>query len=157
LTLIKQLVMIETRWIPPEPGFSLYIRPTLIGTRPALGVAASTHAILYVILTPTGPYFPPSISMPRKRNWISLFASSTNVRAWPGGTGAYKLGLNYAPCFEPQRKAENLGYSQILWLLPVDTETGKEWLVTECGQMNFMCVIKRDDGGERCRIWSCMR
>jgi len=139
--------MIDARWIPALPGYSLYIRPTLIGTRPALGVAASTHAMLYIILSPTGPYFPPSHTTPRRRDWISLFASSRNVRAWPGGTGAYKLALNYAPCFEPQREAAKLGYSQILWLFPIEKEGGKEWLVTECGQMNFMVVIKRDDGG----------
>jgi len=69
------------------------------------------------------------------------------VRAWPGGTGAFKLGLNYSPCFEPQREAARRNYSQILWLLPIDSERNKEWKVTECGQMNFVCVLKRDDGG----------
>lgn len=147
LKLIKKLVMVDARWIPSLPGYSLYIRPTLIGTRPALGVAASTHATLYVILSPTGPYFPPSLTTPRRRSWISLLASSTNVRAWPGGTGAYKLGLNYSPCFQPQKEASKLNYSQILWLLPVEIEGRKEWKVTECGQMNFMCVVRRDDGG----------
>ncbi|KAF8525119.1 branched-chain amino acid aminotransferase II [Hysterangium stoloniferum] len=147
LYLIKKLVLIEQRWIPPLPGYSLYIRPTLIGTRAALGPAASDSALLYVVLSPTGPYFPPSLSNPRRRSWIPLFASSSNVRAWPGGTGAYKLGINYSPCFEPQREAAKKNYSQILWLLPVDTARGKEWKITECGQMNFMCVLKRDDGG----------
>lgn len=33
LELIKRLVMVEARWIPSEPGHSLYIRPTVIGTR----------------------------------------------------------------------------------------------------------------------------
>ena len=33
LKLIKKLVAIEARWIPRVPGHSLYIRPTLIGTR----------------------------------------------------------------------------------------------------------------------------
>ena len=33
LKLIKQLVLLEQRWIPTTPGHSLYIRPTIIGTR----------------------------------------------------------------------------------------------------------------------------
>ena len=33
LKLIKQLVMIEKRWIPTVKGHSLYVRPTIIGTR----------------------------------------------------------------------------------------------------------------------------
>ena len=34
LKLIRRLVKIEERWIPRVQGHSLYIRPTLIGTRP---------------------------------------------------------------------------------------------------------------------------
>ena len=33
LKIIKQLVLLEQRWIPTTPGHSLYIRPTIIGTR----------------------------------------------------------------------------------------------------------------------------
>jgi branched-chain amino acid aminotransferase len=139
--------MIDARWIPTLPGYSLYVRPTLIGSRPTLGLTASSHATLFVILSPACPLFPASLTVPRRRNWISLLASSKNVRAWPGGTGEYKLAGNYSPCFEPQIEAAKQNYSQILWLLPFETEGKKDWKVTECGQMNFMCVLRRDDGG----------
>ena len=33
LKLIQKLVHIESRWIPNRKGYSLYVRPTLIGTR----------------------------------------------------------------------------------------------------------------------------
>ena len=36
LTLIKRLIEIEARWIPNKPGYSLYIRPTIVGTRPGM-------------------------------------------------------------------------------------------------------------------------
>ncbi|GJJ13841.1 hypothetical protein Clacol_008098 [Clathrus columnatus] len=149
LILIKRLIMIDQRWIPSLPGYSLYIRPTIIGTRVGLGVTESNYALLYVILSPSGPYFPPSRSILKRRNWVRLLASSSTsaVRAWPGGTGSYKLGLNYSPCFAPQREAESKGYSQILWVLPVDTDKGKDWKVCEAGNMNVMCAIRRDDGG----------
>ncbi|KAJ1310769.1 hypothetical protein OPQ81_009290 [Rhizoctonia solani] len=133
LKLIKKLVQIETRWIPKIQGYSLYIRPTMIGTRPAIGVAASTHACLYVICSPTGPYFPTGYKP------VSLWAEQDAVRSWPGGTGAYKLGINYAPCFKPQREAAQKGYQQILWIL------GEDQRITEVGQMNFFVVFKRDD------------
>jgi len=147
LALIKKLVLIDQHWIPTQPGYSLYVRPTLVGTRVGFGVAASPHALLCVVLSPTGPYFPRTRVTSRKRCWTTVLASSTSIRAWPGGTGDYKLALNYAPCFAPQIEAEKMGYEQILWLLPVETPAGKEWKVTECGQMNFWCVLKRDDGG----------
>ncbi|TEB29331.1 branched-chain amino acid aminotransferase II [Coprinellus micaceus] len=132
LTLIKRLVAIEKRWIPNKPGYSLYLRPTVIGTRPALGVTASDSACLYVVATPTGPYFK------GKARAVSLLAVNENVRAWPGGTGGHKLGLNYAPGFLPQREAAKKGYDQILWLL--------EDRITEVGAMNVFVVVKRDDG-----------
>ena len=85
-------------------------------------------------MSPTGPYFPTG---PKP---ISLLAVHEQARSWPGGTGGYKLGLNYAPCFEPQRRAAKLGYMQVLWLL------GE--VITEAGAMNFFVVVQRDDGGE---------
>ncbi|KAF5376854.1 hypothetical protein D9615_007289 [Tricholomella constricta] len=135
LTLIKRLVAIDARWIPTKPGHSLYIRPTIIGTRAALGVAASDSAMLYVIMTPTGPYFNTA-----NAKGIPLLAVGTTVRSWPGGTGGHKLGLNYAPGFLPQRLAAEQGYSQILWLL------GDDHKITEAGAMNFFAVVARDDG-----------
>lgn len=132
LVLIKRLVDLEKRWIPNKPGYSLYLRPTIIGTRPALGVAASDHACLYVVVTPTGPYFK------GEARGISLLAVNESVRSWPGGTGGHKLGLNYAPGFAPQREAAKQGYEQILWLL------GDR--LTEVGAMNVFVIVKRDDG-----------
>jgi len=134
LTLIKRLVTIESRWIPSEPGYSLYIRPTVIGTRSALGVAASDSSMIYVLLSPCGPYFRGDVK------GIPLLAVGESVRSWPGGTGGHKLGLNYAPGFLPQRIAAEQGYSQILWLL------GDDPRITEAGAMNFFAVVQRDDG-----------
>jgi branched-chain amino acid aminotransferase len=127
--------MLDARWIPQARGCSLYIRPTLIGTRPSLGVSASRHAALYVILSPTGPYIRDS-----EGKGISLLAMGDQVRAWPGGTGGYKLGLNYAPGFVAQRAAATLGYQQLLWLLG---ET-----VAEAGAMNVFAVFESPDGGK---------
>ncbi|GBE87081.1 branched-chain amino acid aminotransferase II [Sparassis latifolia] len=132
LELIKKIVTLEQRWIPNKTGCSLYIRPTVIGTRPNLGVRASDSALLYIILTPAGPFFRTG---PRP---ISLLAVGDSVRAWPGGTGGHKLALNYASTFKPQQYAEKLGYEQVLWLL--------QGTVTEAGAMNFFVVLKRDDG-----------
>ncbi|KAF8628138.1 hypothetical protein AX15_004073 [Amanita polypyramis BW_CC] len=140
LTLIKRLIALEARWIADRPGYSVYIRPTIIGTRSTIGVAASDSSMLYVLLFPAGSYF----SNNAGGGVISLLGVSEHVRAWPGGTGEYKLGLNYAPGFMPQASAKEKGYDQILWLLP----HGKEKKITEGGAMNFFVAVKRDDGGE---------
>lgn len=56
LTLIKELLKVDSRWIPEGKGSSLYIRPTLIGTQPTLGQGNIAEALLFVITCPVGPY-----------------------------------------------------------------------------------------------------
>ncbi|KDR66556.1 hypothetical protein GALMADRAFT_130755 [Galerina marginata CBS 339.88] len=151
LKLLKQLIVVESQWIPSEPGQSLYIRPTMIGTRSTLGLQASDRAMLFVILAPTGASgaFPgsalskslsrarsESVSKPLMGKTVSIIAQGSAVRAWPGGAGNHKLGANYAPTLLPQLKAAREGWDQILWL---NGET-----VTEAGSMNLFVVVKKE-------------
>ncbi|KAF5374348.1 hypothetical protein D9758_004699 [Tetrapyrgos nigripes] len=141
LTLIKKLVVIEKRWIPSESGYSLYVRPTVIGTRNHLGVKESDSALIYVMCSPTGPYFPLARGLGVPEGYIkpvNLLAVSSHVRAWPGGTGGHKLAVNYSPGFLPMTHAMKQGWDQILWLRG-DT-------VMEVGAMNFFICVTRDDG-----------
>ncbi|KAG8952010.1 hypothetical protein FRC04_005343 [Tulasnella sp. 424] len=134
LQLIKKLVALDAHWIPQVPGYSLYIRPTLIGNMHALGVGPPNKALLFVICSPVGPYYKNGFKP------VKLLATTEYVRAVPGGTGSYKLGANYAPCLIPQAEAMAQGYDQNLWLL------GPEHYLTEVGTMNLFVVLKRDDG-----------
>ncbi|EJT98891.1 branched-chain amino acid aminotransferase II [Dacryopinax primogenitus] len=132
--LIASLVRMDERWIPSEPGHSLYIRPTLIGTQNALGVGPSTSALLFVICSPVGPYYKGGFKP------IALLATTKHVRAAPGGIGSYKLAANYAPGIIPQLEAAMEGYAQNLWL------QGKEHFLTEVGTMNLFVVLRGEDG-----------
>lgn len=69
---------------------------TMIGTQAGLGVGPSTDVLLFVIMSPVGPYYSTGFKP------VSLLASTRDVRAWPGGTGGYKLGANYAGGVVPQ-------------------------------------------------------
>ncbi|KAI4247391.1 MAG: hypothetical protein L6R42_009626 [Xanthoria sp. 1 TBL-2021] len=89
--LISRFVRMEERFVPATRGYSLYLRPTLIGTQRTLGVGPPGSALLYLIASPVGPYYPTGFKA------ISLAATSSAVRAWPGGVGDRKLGANYAP------------------------------------------------------------
>ncbi|KAL0950902.1 hypothetical protein HGRIS_007661 [Hohenbuehelia grisea] len=131
LELIKQLVRIDRHWVPKEPGHSLYIRPTLIANQRAIGVTPPNEALLFVILSPVGPYFPKP---------VTLYATTEFIRAAPGGTGSFKLGVNYAPAVMPQKMVAEKGYSQNLWL------HGPEHYLTEVGTMNMFVVFKLEDG-----------
>lgn len=118
-------------------GYSLYLRPTMIGTQAALGVNPPNSAMLFVIASPVGPYYPTGFKA------VSLEATDYAVRAWPGGVGDYKLGANYAPCIVPQQKAMSRGFHQNLWLF------GKEEYITEVGTMNLFLAIKDKETGQK--------
>ncbi|KAJ2159196.1 branched-chain-amino-acid transaminase bat2 [Coemansia sp. RSA 552] len=131
LQCIKELVKVDERFIPNDYGYSLYIRPNFIGTEPNLNLHYSREALLYVYLSPVGPYFPRT---------VRLIANTKEARAWPGGVGNYKLGGNYAPALRPAMEAVKRGYDQILWLL------GDDHYVTEVGTMNFFLFWTNADG-----------
>lgn len=132
--LIGELVKTDSRFIPQEKGYSLYLRPTLIGTTASLGVTTPKDALLYVICSPVGPYFKSGFKA------VSLEATDYATRAWPGGVGDKKLGANYAPCIQAQLMAASKGYDQNLWLFGPDKN------VTEVGAMNFFVVFQSEDG-----------
>lgn len=127
LALISTLLKVDSDWIPDKPGYSLYIRPTIIGTGASLGVSPSNRALLFVICSPVGPYYRTGFSA------VSLYAEDRFVRAWPGGTGSYKIGANYAGGILPQTQVAPSGYQQVLWIF------GDEHYITEVGTMN--CFI----------------
>lgn len=137
IELIAKLVKIDERFIPDERGYSLYLRPTMIGTQKTLGVGPPGSALLYVIASPVGPYYPTGFKA------VSLEATDYAVRAWPGGVGDKKLGANYAPCIVPQLEAASRGHQQNLWLF------GEEQYVTEVGTMNMFAAIRDKKTGQK--------
>jgi branched-chain amino acid aminotransferase len=93
--------------------------------------------MLYVIASPMGNYF---TSGPRA---VSLEATASPVRAWPGGVGDCKFSGNYAPSIVPQEESGSRGFQQNLWLLA----EGENTYVTEAGTMNIFIVrINKQDG-----------
>ncbi|KAL8903962.1 MAG: hypothetical protein Q9207_003577 [Kuettlingeria erythrocarpa] len=139
--LIARFTRMEERFIPSSRGYSLYLRPTLIGTQRTLGVGPPGSALLYLIASPVGPYYPTGFKA------VSLAATTTAVRAWPGGVGDRKLGANYAPCIVPQLEAAKRGYHQNLWLF------GEEEIVTEVGTMNFFVCVREKGTGKK-MLWT---
>lgn len=134
IALMGELLKMDEKWIPKEKGYSLYIRPTMIGTQRTLGVGPPGSALLFVIASPVGPYYPTGFKA------VSLEATDYAVRAWPGGVGDKKLGANYAPCIVPQMAAASRGFHQNLWLF------GEEEYVTEVGTMNLFVAVRNRDG-----------
>nr|AGT02575.1 branched-chain-amino-acid transaminase [Herpetomonas muscarum] len=140
--LMHAFVRTEQAYVPKQFGYSLYLRPTAIGTSEHLGASPSTVR-LFVIASPVGPYYPPAEGQEDAGAMgikpVKLLVEETHRRAWPGGTGGSKLGANYAGPMLVQEQAHQRGYDQVLWL-----GAGQE--VQEVGAMNFCCVWRTPEG-----------
>lgn len=112
----------------PAPPSSLYLRPTLIGTLPNIGAAASpsTEALLYVLASPVGDYFSGGVQ-PLKLLVEDMRSRSTEQ------LGSTKTGGNYAAALGPTLEAKaEFGVDQVLFCPHGD--------VQETGAANFMLV-----------------
>ncbi len=125
---IRALVDSQRKWIPNPPG-SLYIRPTMIGTEPCIGVRASHEYLFYVIVLPSGSYFPQVQS--GSTGTVRVFVSETVGRAARGGTGDAKAGANYSVTLQVIGEAKKKGCAQVMFL-----DSHGERTVEEMGGMN---------------------
>ena len=116
----KQLIRIEKDWVPSAPGTSLYIRPNMIATEPALGVQISKRYLFYIMLGPVGAYYPQGF------NPVDIFVSEKYIRAARGGLGEAKTAANYAASLLAAKEAHEEGYTQVLWLDAIERKYAEE-------------------------------
>jgi len=127
---ISELVRLEREWVPAAEGTSLYVRPTLFGEDPALGVRPSERCRFFVILSPVGAYYAAGFAP------VRILVEDHFVRAAPGGTGSAKTGGNYAASLVAALRARARGYDQVLWLDAIHRR-----YVEEVGAMNIFFVV----------------
>ncbi|HKL17417.1 MAG TPA: branched-chain amino acid aminotransferase [Halalkalibaculum sp.] len=124
---IRQLVKLDHKWVPEKDGNSLYIRPFACAWDAQVAAKVSDTYRFYIILSPVGSYY----NAP-----VRLITSQNYVRAVEGGFGEAKTAGNYAASFYPARKAQSMGFSQVLWLDAFEHE-----YVEEVGTMNIFFFI----------------
>lgn len=107
---LKALLYLEKDWIPTAEGTTLYIRPTMIGVQPAIGVNPSNEYCFYMIMSPVGAYYKEGF------NPTKIYVSDEYVRAVKGGVGEAKTAGNYAASLLAFELAKKSGCSQVLWL-----------------------------------------
>ena len=130
LQILETFVELEQDWTPFDFGTSLYLRPFMFGNDESLGVHAVHNATFMLIASPVGSYYKEGI------NPVKIMIESEDVRAVRGGTGYAKCGGNYAASNRAGEKAEQKGYSQVLWLDGVERK-----YIEEVGAMNVMFKI----------------
>lgn len=129
---VIKLVQLNKEYIPPfGSGACLYIRPLLIGVSDIIGVKPSTDYIFLVFCTPVGPYFKSGLKP------IPLLVEEEMDRAAPDGVGDVKVGGNYAASLRAAKKANDLGYTAVLYLDPKEKK-----YIDESGPANFFGITK---------------
>lgn len=129
LDAVKQVVKANQEYVPPYgSGATLYIRPLLIGVGENIGVSPAPEYIFTVFCMPVGPYFKGGL-IPTN------FIVSDYDRAAPNGTGAAKVGGNYAASLLPGYEAHQRKFSDCIYLDP-ETHTKIE----EVGSANFFGI-----------------
>jgi branched-chain amino acid aminotransferase len=127
---MTELVKTDADWIPTDENTSLYIRPFVIATESALGVHPSHSYKFMIILSPVGPYYAEGL------NAVKIYVEDEYVRSVKGCVGFTKATANYAISLKGQVKAQDKGYTQVLWLDGVQRK-----FVEEVGTMNIFFVI----------------
>jgi len=130
LKALKALVYLERNWVPSNDGATLYLRPTMIATEPALGLRPSEEYIFFIIMSPVGAYYAGGF------NPVKIYVEDTYVRAVPGGVGEAKTGGNYAASVKALTEAQKKGYTQVLWLDALEHK-----FIEEVGTSNIFFVI----------------
>ncbi|SNS57901.1 branched-chain amino acid aminotransferase [Anaerovirgula multivorans] len=128
-----QVVKANEAYVPPYgTGATLYLRPFVIGVGDNIGVKPAPEYIFCVFCLPVGPYFKGGMAPVN-------FTISEYDRAAPYGTGAAKVGGNYAGSLYPHELAVKKGFADCIYLDPM-THTKIE----EVGAANFFGITKDD-------------
>ena len=129
--LCKRAVMENIDFLPPyeATGASLYLRPTLIGSNPQLGVQSSKESTFLILCSPVGAYVGGALDA------VDVVIARNYDRAAPNGSGAFKVGGNYACSLYSLNLAHELGYKAVLYLDPA-TKT----MIDEFNSSNFFAI-----------------
>lgn len=130
----QQVVKANLDYVPPYgTGATLYLRPFVIGVGDSIGVKPAPEFIFSIFCLPVGPYFKGGMAPVN-------FMVSDYDRAAPYGTGAAKVGGNYAGSMMPHAEAVNKGFADCIYLDPL-THTKIE----EVGAANFFGITKENE------------
>lgn len=124
---LETLLKLDAAWIKPGVGNSLYLRPFVIATEPAISASPADEYRFMIICSPAKAYYSEPVRV--------LFAESYS-RSANGGVGFAKAAGNYGAQFYPTTLAQKKGFQQIIW---TDSESHK--YLEEAGTMNIFFRI----------------
>ena len=116
-------------YVPPYGKGSMYIRPIVWGTAPALGVRAVSEYTFMVFLSPVGSYFKAGVRP------LHLKVETDYHRAAPRGIGNAKAIGNYSASLYPLTMAKKEGFDEVIYL-----DANNENQIEELGSANLFIV-----------------
>ncbi|AZC95139.1 branched-chain amino acid aminotransferase [Pseudomonas chlororaphis] len=129
----QEVVRANERFIPPYgTGGALYLRPFVIGVGDNIGVRTAPEFIFSIFAIPVGAYFKGGLT-PHN------FLISSYDRAAPQGTGAAKVGGNYAASLMPGSEAKKKHFADCIYLDPLTHSK-----IEEVGSANFFGITHDD-------------
>ena len=129
LQAVEETLIDNIDYVPPYGKGSLYIRPVVWGTSPALSVKPVEEYTFMVFVSPVGPYFKGGIQP------LNLKVSNEYHRAAPKGIGNAKAIGNYSASLLPLIEAKNTGFDEVIYLNAKD-----EKFVEEVGSANLFVL-----------------
>lgn len=120
---LKALLKIDNAWIKPGIGNSLYLRPFVIATEPAISASPANSYRFMIICSPAQSYY----NAP-----VRVIIAQQYSRSADGGVGFAKAAGNYAAQFYPTHLAQQQGFQQIIW-----TDANTHEYLEEAGTMNI--------------------
>ena len=126
---VKETVQDNLDYIPPRGKGSLYIRPIVWGTGPALGVKPVNEYTFMVFVSPVGSYFKGGLKV------LNLVLTEKYHRAAPKGIGNAKAIGNYSASLLPLTKAKESGFDDVIFL-----RSSNEKMVDEVSSANLFAL-----------------
>lgn len=130
MTSLEELIKTDSRWVPRKRGRALYIRPFAFSSEEYIAARVSGKYKFFIITSPVAAYYKEGF------NPVKLTTTFNYVRAVKGGTGAVKAAGNYGSSYYPAKKAQEEGYTQVLWL-----DAKEQTYIEEVGTMNIFFLI----------------
>lgn len=128
------VVKANEHFIPPYgTGGTLYLRPYIVGVGDNIGVNPAPEYLFSVFCMPVGAYFKGGLTP-------TNFIVSEYDRAAAHGTGAAKVGGNYAASLLPGEEAHQRQFSDCIYLDPISHTK-----IEEVGAANFFGITANNE------------
>ena len=124
---LNNLLKLDSDWIKPGLGNSLYIRPFIFASEGSINATEANQYKFMIICAPASSYYSGEVRVKIEKSFS---------RAAKGGVGYAKAAGNYAAQFYPTTLAKNEGFQQIIW-----TDSSNHEYVEEAGTMNLFFRI----------------